>query len=326
MHCARRTGDYTFFKTLQAHTLINGLDHVAILHTILGDQADSILSTLDNLNAGIAYVHQDAFKAVYDSAKSTMYKVENTPSNRRSLLRVDICQQRDMADLAIDKTTNSAINLIEGQPVECQEAIANAWITGATIVADAVCTCLKQMDDVEEYMDDFIRLEYSWSCIQNSVDAAISALRGIFNLMATTMPPGLPRNLSTSSASSTAGSEAPTYRGRQSSIASGLGLIKRALSHTTMSSLPSAKTSRTGSLPTPDTNSRGLRMSISAACPTRMPAGCTMLTTIPCTPADPMHNTISPFKEKDDYFAFDMDPKSDNGSKDATALDDLMQL
>jgi hypothetical protein len=90
--------------------LLDGIDHVATLHSVLGDDADTVLSTLDNLNAGIAYVHQDAFKAVYDSAKSTMYKANNTPSSRRALLRVDIHQQRDMADLAINKTANSAIN------------------------------------------------------------------------------------------------------------------------------------------------------------------------------------------------------------------------
>jgi hypothetical protein len=110
LHSARQTGDYSFFKTLQAHILLDGIDHVATLHSVLGDDADTVLSTLDNLNAGIAYVHQDAFKAVYDSAKSTMYKANNTPSSRRALLRVDIHQQRDMADLAINKTANSAIN------------------------------------------------------------------------------------------------------------------------------------------------------------------------------------------------------------------------
>lgn len=40
------------------------------------------------------------------------------------------------------------------------------------------------MDTIELCMDNFIRLEYAWSSIQNSVDAAMSALRGIFSLMA----------------------------------------------------------------------------------------------------------------------------------------------
>lgn len=58
LHSARRTNDFTFFKSLQAHALLGGTDHVALLQSSLGDQADTVLSTLDNLNAGIAYVHQ----------------------------------------------------------------------------------------------------------------------------------------------------------------------------------------------------------------------------------------------------------------------------
>lgn len=57
LHAARRTSDFTFFKTLQAHALIEGTDYVATLNDVLGDDADTVLSTLDNLNAGIAYVH-----------------------------------------------------------------------------------------------------------------------------------------------------------------------------------------------------------------------------------------------------------------------------
>lgn len=64
LHAARRTSDFTFFKTLQAHALIESADYVATLNDVLGDNADIVLSTLDNLNAGIAYVHQDAFKSI----------------------------------------------------------------------------------------------------------------------------------------------------------------------------------------------------------------------------------------------------------------------
>jgi hypothetical protein len=103
LHSVRRTNDFSFFKSLQAHALIEGTDHVAILYSSLGDNADSVLSTLDNLNAGIAYVHQDAFKAVHDAVKVAMHNTDQSPSDRRSLLRVDICQQRDMTDHAIDK-------------------------------------------------------------------------------------------------------------------------------------------------------------------------------------------------------------------------------
>jgi hypothetical protein len=98
LHSARGTNDFSFFKSLQAHTLIEGTDHVATLYSSLGDNADSVLSTLDNLNAGIAYVHQDAFKAVYDAAKAAMHSTNQPLSDRHSSLRVYISQQRDMAD------------------------------------------------------------------------------------------------------------------------------------------------------------------------------------------------------------------------------------
>lgn len=335
LHAARRSGDYTFFKTLQAQALIDGTDHVAILHSILGDDADSILSTLDNLNAGIAYVHQDAFKAVYDGAKSSMYRADNSPSSRRSLLRVDICQQRDMADHAIDKTTNSAINLIETQPAHCQDAIANAWITGAIIVADAVCVCLNQMEQIEDYLDDFIRLEYSWSCIQNSVDAAIAALRGIFNLMAAPSMASSSRHMSISSTTGSPDTAVPNIaaRGRQSSTSSALGMIKRAFSVSHFQPPPAAKASRIGSVSVPDSNSRGFRLSMNTACPTRMSnyggPQHVPLAPIPHTPSvhdTPGNDTLSPFKEKNDYFAFDMGKMTEAASKDTSASQDLMQL
>jgi hypothetical protein len=323
LHAARRTGDFSFFKSLQAHALIEGTDHVALLNQTLGDNADGVLSTLDNLNAGIAYVHQDAFKAIYDNAKNNMHTGEDSLASRRSLLRVDICQQRDMADHAIDKTTNSAINLIQAQPAHCQDAVANAWMTGATIMADAVCVCLKEMNGLEDHLDDFISLEYSWNSIQGSVDAAISALRGIFSLMATTAPPALPRanrNLSVSSCSSQDHGGAASTRSRNSSTASAFSMIKRAFSVSAPSGPPPSKSARSSmngsNLPLPDPNSRGFRASISAACPTKMPnAGDhphTILTTIPPTPAvidmgSPLNDDVmNPFKENPDYFAFNM--------------------
>lgn len=338
LHAARRTNDYTFFKALQAHAVIDGTDHVAILHSVLGNDADSVLSTLDNLNAGIAYVHQDAFKAVYDGAKSTMYKADNSPSSRRSLLRVDICQQRDMADHAIDKTANSAVQLIHAQPTHCQDAVANAWITGTTIIADAVCVCLNEMEAVEDNLDDFIRLEYSWNSIQSSVDAAISALRGIFSLMerssfSTTTSL---RNLSISSGGSE-GNGSNSFRSRNSSTASAFGgLIKRAFSHSQNMGPPPAaahKSGRTNSISIPEANPRGLRLSISAACPTKMPAYTdhphTLLTTIPPTPS--IHETpaaaASPFGSKSDYFAFDIEKETDKTNKAGSpSPSDLMQM
>ncbi|KAF2730900.1 hypothetical protein EJ04DRAFT_584927 [Polyplosphaeria fusca] len=332
LHAARRTGDFTFFKTLQAHSLIDGTDHVAILHSILGADADSVLATLDNLNAGIAYVHQDAFKAVYDGAKSTMYKASSSSSSRRSLLRVDINQQKDMADHAIDKTTNSAINLIEAQPVSCQDAVANAWITGTTIIADAVCVCLMEMDFIEEFMDDYIRLEYCWSSIQNSVDAAVSALRGIFTLMA-----GSNNGSRNHSVSSTAGSETGTSRSRTSSTASALGLIKRAFSHSHLAPPAVTKTGRTSSLPgAVDSNAQSLRLSMNASNPTRLPGSVqdfrhNHLSTIPPTPSAEeiatLDDSMSPFKDNKDYFTFDVENEPESANKVGSPISqDLMQL
>jgi hypothetical protein len=231
LHSARRTNDFSFFKSLQAHALIEGTDHVAILYSSLGDNADSVLSTLDNLNAGIAYVHQDAFKAVYDAVKMAIYNTNQSSSDQQSLLRVGSYQQRDMADHAIDKTTNSAINLIQAQPAQCQEAVANDWVTGTTIIADAVCVCLNEMKQLENGCDDFIRLEYSWNCIQSSVGSAISALREVLSLMAAPnvnngpYPPASARNFSISSASSDHPSAA-SNRSRNSSTASAFSFIR----------------------------------------------------------------------------------------------------
>ncbi|KAE8836055.1 hypothetical protein PTNB73_04021 [Pyrenophora teres f. teres] len=344
-HSARRTNDFSFFKSLQAHALIEGTDHVALLYSSLCDNADSVISTLDNLNAGIAYVHQDAFKAVYDAAKAAINNTNQSPHDRRSLLRVDICQQRDMADHAIDKTTNSAVNLIQAQPAECQDAVANAWITGTTIIADAVSVCLGEMKQLEDGLDDFIRLEYSWNCIQSSVDSAISALRGIFSLMATpnnnnNVPqPTSGRNLSVSSI----GSDHPgaaSNRSRNSSTASAFSFIKKALSHGQNYPPPMVKSTRTGSVslssPAPEANARGFRASMSAACPTRMSNfgdhPHTTLTTIPPTPAvvdvgsSNGDGLLSPFKHDADYFTFDMSSKNGKNNEEEASNDSLMHL
>jgi hypothetical protein len=343
LHSARRTNDFSFFKSLQAHALIEESDHVALLYSSLGDDADAVLSTLDNLNAGIAYVHQDAFKAVYDGVKSAMHNTDQSLEDRKSLLRVDVCQQRDMADHAIDKTANSVINFIQSQPLESQDAVANAWITGTTIMADAVSVCLNEMAQLEDNLDDFIRLEYSWNCIQSAVDAAIAALRGIFSLMApnNTGPTvvNIPapsqglfgRNLSVSSITGSEHGGAASNRSRNSSTASAFNLFKRAFNHSQIPPPPIIKTARTGSIAmtVPEANPRGFRASMSAACPTKMPTfgehPHTVLTTIPPTPAVEHPGDgglISPFKNSDDYFAFE---SVDKGNK-TSAADDLMQM
>lgn len=75
-------------------------------------------------------------------------------------------------------------------------------------------------------------------------------------------------------------------------------------------------------------------MSISAACPTRMPSISdqqhTMLTPIPPTPTTneaPVHeDTLSPFRNNNDYFTFDVDKSSELANKETSAAQDLMHL
>lgn len=344
LHSARRTGDYNFFKSLQVHALVEGTDHVALLYSTLGDDGDSILSTLDNLNAGIAYVHQDAFKAVYDNIKAAMPTTEPLP-HRKSLVRVDISQQRDMADHAIDKTTNSAIHLIQAQSVPCQDAIANVWVTGVTIIADAVCVCLKEMNNLEDKLDDFICLEYSWNCVQSSVDASVSALRGIFSLMALSniqsgVAPTQGRQMSVSSSSSDHPGSV-SVRSRNSSTSSAFNFIKRALSHSNLQpSLPGSYMC-SGSIALPiahpsfESSPGGFRASMSAAVPTKMSTlgnhPHTVLSTIPPTPAidDASEDLPDSSHQPDDYFSFTVNSESPEhhvSNRTPSCDQDLLQM
>jgi hypothetical protein len=59
LHSASRSGDFTFFKSLQAAGMVEGTNHVAILSAEMGGEIDILLAAMDNLNAGLAYVHQD---------------------------------------------------------------------------------------------------------------------------------------------------------------------------------------------------------------------------------------------------------------------------
>ena len=183
LHSASRTRDFTFFKTLQAQAFLEGTDYVATLTAAVGDEADFVVSTIDNMNASIAYCHQDAFKNVYDRAKEIIASEED-PQAKRASIRVDMSQQKQMAEFAIDKMTNSAISIIEQQPPGSRDAVAHVWITGTTIIADAIEVCLMKIDDVEYAMDDLIGLEDSYNLVKNAVGSGISALKGIFSLMA----------------------------------------------------------------------------------------------------------------------------------------------
>jgi len=184
LHAASRSGDFAFFKHLQAQGFIDGTNHVAILSATLGDDADILLAALDDLNAGLAQVHEDAFKNVYDSLKSCLSDdMTRDATECRSKVFVDTTMQKQMADLAIDKMTNSAIALIQQQPAHVQDIIASVWIGGTAIVADAIETCLRQMDTLENNLTDFIRLENSWAAVRNTTMCTVTALRGIYNLM-----------------------------------------------------------------------------------------------------------------------------------------------
>jgi len=147
LHAACRGGDFAFFKHLQAQGFIDGTNHVAILSATLGDEADILLAALDDLNAAIAQVHEDAFKNVYDSLKSCLSDdMVRDESECRSKIFVDTTMQKQMADLAIDKMINSAIALIRQQPSHGHDVIASVWIEGTAIVADAIEIALRQMD------------------------------------------------------------------------------------------------------------------------------------------------------------------------------------
>ena len=181
LHSASRGGDFTFFRTLQAQGFIEGTNHVATLSAALGDEADVVLSGLDDLNASIAFMHQDAFKNVYGSLKS--YLVDSQASNEivdRSKVFVDATMQKQMADHSIDKMTSSAVDLIQQQPESLQDAAANVWIMGNTMTADCIEICIQHIDRLEDNMNDFIRLEDSWETVKTSVGCTISALKGVF--------------------------------------------------------------------------------------------------------------------------------------------------
>lgn len=168
-------------------------------------------------------------------------------------------------------------------PLHSQDANPNAWITGTTIIADAAKVCLNQMDSIELYMDDPIRLEYAFSSIQNSVDATVSALHGIFSLMANgsgnpSSGSSIDSLSSVSSASSSASASASasadsSSRSRASSNASAaFGIIKRAFLHSHMlPPPPPPKVLRAESVFGAVASPLGLRQSVSAACPTRIP-------------------------------------------------------
>ena len=257
LHAACRTTDFTFFKTLQASVFLENTDHVSTLLS-LSEGADAILHGLDDLNAGLAYVHQDAFKTVYDNIRASITE-EN--GSRRAKIQVDISQQKQVTEFGIAKMFNSAITLIEQQPPNCQEAVANVWIIGTTIITDSIHMCLLQMDKLDSMLDDFILLEYSWQLVQTAVEASVSALRGIFSLMAP----------SDSGISSTSGTGDVSHRTSVSSTGSIFKRLSTVLSHGMVPPVPPSCSARS-SFSLGHTNPNFMRYSISNACPVSMPA------------------------------------------------------
>lgn len=203
LHSASRSGDFHFFKALQANGFTEGTNHVATLVEEIGDDADVVLAAMDDLNSGLAYSHQDAFKSVYDNLKDGLR--EGDMPTIKSSLYVDIAIQKSVADMAIDKIASSALALVQQQPVSAQEAAANIWITGATVVADCLEVSLKEMDSIESKMDDFIRLEASWNTVKASAICAVTVLKGIFHLMDSSSPQDTPKSQRSSSIVSASG-------------------------------------------------------------------------------------------------------------------------
>jgi hypothetical protein len=307
LHAAHRSGDFTFFKTLQAQALFDNTNHVATLSATLGDDADSVLSGLDDLNASIAHVHEDAFRNVYNSLKTYLHEshAANGECDEKSKVFVDVQMQKQMADHAIDRATSSAISLIQQQPSSVQDTAAAVWITGTTIIADSIEIVLKHLSALESNMHDFIRLEESWNEVKTSVGHSVSALKGVFSLMSGETEPESPTVGASSRSSSFSGTMFRRFS-NAFSVAPASGA--RSSSH---GSLPG---SRSGSLSTQghhvrsssfqafDDNARhNFRNSVSFACPTSLPSGQgwrhTALDTIPPTPAtgDIGDEEVNPF-------------------------------
>jgi hypothetical protein len=216
LHAALRTRDFSFFKTLQASIFLDGTNYVAILSHV-HEEADSILHALHDLNLGLVYVHQDSFKSVYDSIRES--SVTSDSKSRLANIRVEISQQRQVADMAIDKIVNSAISLIEQQLESTKESVANVWMLGVTVIADSLqvrTLAFEKLEDVDK-IDGFTFLEYAWQDVQSSVEASVSALRGVLNMMSTTSIESFQRDKYTDR----------SHHRRSSSISSGSSWIRK---------------------------------------------------------------------------------------------------
>ncbi|KAI9670689.1 MAG: hypothetical protein M1831_005909 [Alyxoria varia] len=223
LHTASRSGDFSFFKILQAETLIAGTDHVGNLSAIMDGDVDSLLHDFDNLNSGIACVHEDAFKGLYDAVheldSSTSHSRSNSDEStselgptdvsveksvekngsgsgssggssneelaerRAARLRRTAARQREFADNAIDKMMSSASMLIQEQPSAARESATQVLIMGTTFIADAVQVSLAQMNVLDKTGWRPAGAEACLAQVQGAVSAAVSALKGILNML-----------------------------------------------------------------------------------------------------------------------------------------------
>jgi len=140
-------------------------------------------------------------------------------------------------------------------------------------------------------MDDFILLEYSWQMVQTSVEASVSALRGVFNLMA-----------SSESGSSLLTGErlaGQNGHGRTGSVSSTTSSLFKRLS--TVLGHPHAPAPPPTARSSFSANPSAMRYSVTQSFPTNMPSSQSIachtfqrkLSTIPPTPFEV--NVINPF-------------------------------
>ncbi|KAI9727468.1 MAG: hypothetical protein M1828_006410 [Chrysothrix sp. TS-e1954] len=311
LHSASRMGDFSFFKALQVQRLTEGTDYVAILTDVLEDGADALLSALDSLNSAIAYIHEDAFNKVYRTAKTTvaanpdpdLSNPDNTTiHDRRAILQVDVAHQRQLVEIAIDKTFNSAISLISEQPPVAQEAATDVLLFGTTLIADAVQVSLAQMDAIADgsVPMDLVRLEHSWATVQAAVSGAVSAIKGVMSLMA-----GATEHVDSN----------PIHQGRSKSIDLGSqtqGFFRRmsvALSTTSSSSAHSRKgsvVSLNASSPESNTGSSPTRMQLNApSFKNKLFNESALLHQLSPIPATPDTTLINPFDDTFSKFKID---------------------
>lgn len=192
LHAASRTGNFTFFTNIQSAHFLDGTDYVASLSVTLGDEADKLFSVLDNLNSGIAWAHEDAFKTVYESLKDAAASTSGTEhcgeGHKRALherLHAEIADQHAAADAIIDKMISSAVTIIQQLQPDVHEDAAHVFMLGTTFIADAVQVCLAQLAILESCIPDTNTAcaESAYSTVRFAVSAAVSALKGVLNMM-----------------------------------------------------------------------------------------------------------------------------------------------